>query len=97
MRVAYIPPRRDKKGKRFGFVKFKDVHHVKSMIEQLSGILIGIYKLIVNLPKSIRKQYVVSENLRPRVYKTNVGMSYAEAVEKDQQVGKCINDKKDDK
>lgn len=50
VRDVYIPPRRDKKGLRFGFVKFKDVLILKALEEKLASIKIGDIRLEVNIP-----------------------------------------------
>lgn len=47
----YIPPKRDKFGKMFGFVKFKDVRNTKILEEELRKIWIGSFRLRVNLQK----------------------------------------------
>lgn len=52
----YIPAKRDKLGKRFGFVKFKDVCNAKGLEKQQDGIWIGSYRLMVNIPNFQRRQ-----------------------------------------
>lgn len=48
---VYIPPRRDKYGRRFGFVKFIEVQNPYVMEKKLVVILIGGQRLRVNLPR----------------------------------------------
>lgn len=48
---VYIPPRRDKLGKRFGFVKFINVQNPKVLERQLENIMIGDQKLVVSIPR----------------------------------------------
>lgn len=62
----YIPKKRDKLGKKYGFVKFKDVNNVKVLEKQLDSIWIGSYRLIVNLAKFDRRQEKVSPTV-PRL------------------------------
>jgi RNA recognition motif-containing protein len=49
-RVAevYIPKKLDKRGMRFGFVKFKDVAEVEALSDRLKDVWIGSFKLWVN-------------------------------------------------
>lgn len=47
---VYIPPKRDKSGKRFGFVRFKDVRKPKELEAKLCDIRLGTHRLRVNLP-----------------------------------------------
>ncbi|GLT33523.1 hypothetical protein SLA2020_081050 [Shorea laevis] len=42
---VYLPGKRDKRGKRFGFLRIKGVHEVKHMEARLNRIWIGSYKL----------------------------------------------------
>ncbi|GAU38294.1 hypothetical protein TSUD_157790 [Trifolium subterraneum] len=48
---VYIPPRVDKQGKRFGFVKFREVGDAVQLLRSLSNIWIGSFKLRINLSK----------------------------------------------
>jgi RNA recognition motif-containing protein len=48
---VYIPEKRDKQGRRFGFVKFRDVRDAEEQLKLLSDIWIGTYKLRVNLAR----------------------------------------------
>ncbi|KAF1862688.1 hypothetical protein Lal_00013449 [Lupinus albus] len=50
-----IPPRLDKYGKRFGFVRFLGILNPKLMVAKLDRIWIGHYKIWVNIPKYGRK------------------------------------------
>ncbi|MCI36590.1 endonuclease/exonuclease/phosphatase family protein, partial [Trifolium medium] len=45
---VYIPKKLDKQGRRFGFVKFRDVRDIESFLITLSDIWIGTYKLRIN-------------------------------------------------
>ncbi|GAU47983.1 hypothetical protein TSUD_272280 [Trifolium subterraneum] len=49
-RVAevYIPNKLDKQGRRFGFVRFREVRDVEELLSRISDIWIGTYKLRVN-------------------------------------------------
>lgn len=51
MREVFIPPKKDKLGKRFGFVRFVDVQDQRILEEHLQDVWIGTYKLRVNIPR----------------------------------------------
>lgn len=51
VREVYIPPRRNKDGDRFGFVRLSKVNDAKAMEVRLNTILIGNQKLPVNIPR----------------------------------------------
>jgi RNA recognition motif-containing protein len=51
---VYIPKKRDKKGRRFGFVKFKEVAEVDALSDSLSDVWMGSFKLIVNRSRFAR-------------------------------------------
>ncbi|KAK7269345.1 hypothetical protein RIF29_22070 [Crotalaria pallida] len=62
---VYIAPRRDKKGERFGFVRFVNVDDVKALAKNLDSIWLGEIKLKVNIPRFNRydrKNITVKEN-----------------------------------
>jgi hypothetical protein len=42
---VYLPKKLDKRGKRFGFVKFKEVEEVEVLSEKLRDVWMGSYKL----------------------------------------------------
>ncbi|XVF31067.1 hypothetical protein REPUB_Repub16aG0113400 [Reevesia pubescens] len=48
---VFIPGKTDKRGGRFGFVKFKEVKDVKAMLQKLNMIWLGSFKLRVSLAK----------------------------------------------
>jgi RNA recognition motif-containing protein len=52
-RVAevYIPNKLDKQGRRFGFVKFRDVIDAVELLRKISNIWMGSFKIRVNLSK----------------------------------------------
>jgi hypothetical protein len=45
---VYIPKKLDRRGRRFGFVKFKEVQEVEVLSERLKDVWIGSFKLWVN-------------------------------------------------
>ncbi|XP_058776839.1 uncharacterized protein LOC131651188 [Vicia villosa] len=53
-----IPKRRNKKGKKFGFVRFFDVREADVLATKLDNIFIGGSKLFVNLPRFDRRKEV---------------------------------------
>ncbi|MCI31071.1 hypothetical protein A2U01_0052282, partial [Trifolium medium] len=52
---VYIPLKVDKQGRRFGFVKFRDVVDAIELLRSLSNIWIGSFKLRINLSKFSRR------------------------------------------
>ncbi|WJX64337.1 hypothetical protein P8452_49133 [Trifolium repens] len=90
---VYIPDRLDKQGRRFGFVKYRDVRDPKEQLGLLVDIWVGSYKLRVNLarflkgtlPKEVSKEDVRSGKEVPTTGvggKAGVveGKSYGEAL-----------------
>lgn len=63
---VFIPQKRDKFGKRFGFVKFLEVKNPKALEEQLDSLWIGSYKLRVNIP-AFDRGAVKSKVVKPQV------------------------------
>lgn len=53
---VFIAPKRDKKGKRFGFVRFTDVKNPVKLERELDTILIGNMKMHVNFPRFEKKK-----------------------------------------
>lgn len=51
VREVYIPPKRDKFGKRFGFVRYMDVQNPKGLEVKLDNIWIGDLKIRVSIPR----------------------------------------------
>ncbi|OIW09670.1 hypothetical protein TanjilG_11057 [Lupinus angustifolius] len=51
----FIPQKRDKRGRRFGFVSFKKVEDWSKFKLQLSNIWIGLYKISINTPRFQRQ------------------------------------------
>lgn len=61
---VFIPKKRDKGGRRFGFVRFINVQNSKVLERELDQIWIGTYKLRVNLSKSnVMKGEVMYKNV----------------------------------
>jgi RNA recognition motif-containing protein len=48
---VYIPDKLDKQGRRFGFVKYRDVRDAREQLNLVSNIWIGSFKLRVNLSR----------------------------------------------
>lgn len=51
-----IPPKRDKLGRRLGFVRFMEVREPEFFATKLNNIIIGSTKLYVNIPRFSRLQ-----------------------------------------
>ncbi|GAU32574.1 hypothetical protein TSUD_218310 [Trifolium subterraneum] len=52
---VYIPDKVDKRGGRFGFVKFREVRDATELLRSISNIWIGSFKLRINLSKFERR------------------------------------------
>ncbi|MCI40109.1 RNA-binding protein 25-like, partial [Trifolium medium] len=48
---VYIPKKKDKWGRRFGFVKFKEVKNVEELSRRLGEVWCGTYKVRINLSR----------------------------------------------
>ena len=95
MREIIIPSKRNNNGRRYGFVRFKEVKDTHHLAKQLDGIIIGGLKMYVNIPRYNRegpRQRETGNKLRDREdsnqvaadridkqHHTNQG-SYAEAL-----------------
>jgi RNA recognition motif-containing protein len=53
---VYIPRKLDKRGRRFGFVKFKDVEDVELLSDKLQEVWLGSFKLLVNRSRFARSE-----------------------------------------
>lgn len=79
VRDVYIPPKRDKNGKKFGFVKFKDIHTNQEMQSRLSDLWIRTFKIMINLARFKRDQPKVAYNQKQSALVKGQN-SYAKAV-----------------
>jgi hypothetical protein len=52
---VFIPAKVDKQGKKFGFVKFRDVKDEKELLRRISNIWIDSFKIRINLSKFTRR------------------------------------------
>ncbi|MCI14413.1 endonuclease/exonuclease/phosphatase family protein, partial [Trifolium medium] len=59
---VYIPKKLDKRGRRFGFVKFKEVKEVEMLSESLRDVWLGSFKLRVNLSRFGRSESKVASS-----------------------------------
>jgi RNA recognition motif-containing protein len=66
---VFIPAKVDKQGKRFGFVKFREVKDATELLRSISNIWIDSFKLRINLSKFNRK----SEAARREERKETIG------------------------
>ncbi|MCH92992.1 RNA recognition motif, partial [Trifolium medium] len=67
---VYIPPKLVKRGCRFGFVKFLEVHSAKDLLRRLDKVWWGTYKLRFNMPRFDRdasKEVEVKDHKSHRV------------------------------
>jgi hypothetical protein len=53
---VYIPKKVDKRGRRFGFMKFKEVKEVEALTESLTDVWLGTFKLHVNRSRFNRSE-----------------------------------------
>ncbi|GAU32818.1 hypothetical protein TSUD_208860 [Trifolium subterraneum] len=62
---VYIPKKLDKRGGRFGFVKFKEIKEVEALTVSMKEVWLGSFKLRVNLARfgraEIKEGYLVSK------------------------------------
>lgn len=86
---VYIPPKRNKDGDNFGFVRFANLQDSRAMEAQLDSILIGNQKPSVNIPRyerGFQKQRMPINNQPNRVIidlRLRSGVSYVDAVNGD--------------
>jgi hypothetical protein len=66
-RCIYIPKKVDKQGRRFGFVKFRDVKDAMELLRSISDIWIGSFKLRVNRSKFRKNQQLSVDAPQPVV------------------------------
>ncbi|GAU31573.1 hypothetical protein TSUD_53950 [Trifolium subterraneum] len=95
---VYIPAKRDKFGRRFGFARFAEVQDVQTLLEKIEGTWIGTYKIRANLSKFRRgedggRNQSTQALEKPRVNRgilTEVrkGISFKDAVMEDDRGGK---------
>ncbi|GJV54846.1 RNA-directed DNA polymerase, eukaryota, partial [Tanacetum coccineum] len=62
---SYIPNRRSKVGKRFGFVRFINVFDVDRLVSNLCTVWVGNYKLIANVARFQRKPVSQPQQVKP--------------------------------
>ncbi|PWA40101.1 nucleotide-binding alpha-beta plait domain-containing protein [Artemisia annua] len=82
----YIAKKRDKGGKRFGFVSFLDVRDIKEMLRRMYNIKMGAFKLEINVARfiledgEIREEYVHKQkapNIPPSHNTGNINVRFA--------------------
>ncbi|GKV48311.1 hypothetical protein SLEP1_g55135 [Rubroshorea leprosula] len=66
----YCPSRRDKQGRRFGFVRFLDAKNARELENQMNDLWVGNFKLQVNQARFEREKY---ETRDQKVQRTNGG------------------------
>jgi hypothetical protein len=71
---VFIPAKVDKQGKRFGFVKYRDVQDAKELLRSISNIWIDSFKIRINLSK-FSKQYDHGEGKRVETIAAKPGNS----------------------
>lgn len=65
MRSVYIPKKRNKEGRFFGFVKFQKVSEPKELERRLDQICLGTYKLWVNILRFSSKKETTNTGIVP--------------------------------
>ncbi|GLT25057.1 hypothetical protein SLA2020_002110 [Shorea laevis] len=58
---VYVPAKRDKRGKRFGFVRILGVQNVYQMEKRLNGIWFGSYKLRVKVAEDRQQSFFANQ------------------------------------
>jgi hypothetical protein len=76
---VYMPKKRDKRGNRFGFVKFKEVKNVEALSSRLEDLWVGTYKIRINLSRFRR-----NSSTTPMVQRKNSFIPEAEIVHSQQ-------------
>ncbi|WJX67034.1 hypothetical protein P8452_51533 [Trifolium repens] len=76
---VYIPSKKDKWGRRFGFVKYLDVGNVEKLTLKLGEVWSGSFKLRINLSRFERKKKSSSQELHPNSIRGE-GKSFREIV-----------------
>nr|GFD30345.1 nucleotide-binding alpha-beta plait domain-containing protein [Tanacetum cinerariifolium] len=61
---SFIPFKRDKNGKRFGFVRFINVFNKERLVDNLCTVWIGRYKMQANIAHFQRSQGKSSSNVK---------------------------------
>ncbi|GKV50624.1 hypothetical protein SLEP1_g57324 [Rubroshorea leprosula] len=64
---VYLPRKRDKRGKRFGFVRLTGVNNEMQMERKLNGIWIGLYKIRVKIANDRQRKSSMSKKLQGEV------------------------------
>ena len=77
MREIFISPKRNRNGRRYGFVRFKGVEDVHQMEKKLDSMVFGGLKMYVNTPKFGRTHRV---NSQPVVRGRMEGQHHTEGV-----------------
>lgn len=63
----FIPLKWSNQGKKFGFVKYKDVHDVDSLVLHLQGVAIGAAYITINEAKCSKKRTTTTQVLEVRL------------------------------
>ncbi|GAU30796.1 hypothetical protein TSUD_355220 [Trifolium subterraneum] len=91
---VYIPKKFDKRGCRFGFVKFKEVIEVEALTENLKDVWLGSFKLRVNRARFGRSER--KEELQPKASRkkqaVNVKVIIPGKSFKSALLGGCVDD-----
>ncbi|GLT26698.1 hypothetical protein SLA2020_017440 [Shorea laevis] len=87
---VYVPSKRDKRGKRFGFVRLTGIDNEIQMEKKLNGIWIGSYKMRVKITDDRQRKPLLSRKLQGAVKENGTkskmymlvqpGQSYAQAM-----------------
>ncbi|GKV01451.1 hypothetical protein SLEP1_g14002 [Rubroshorea leprosula] len=86
---VYIPARRDRRGRRYGFVRMSEVSDAKDMEQKLNQIWLGSYRLKVKLAGTMKRERVesarnsnrqVEKKWIRRESKVTPGRTYAQVV-----------------
>jgi RNA recognition motif-containing protein len=84
---VFFPKKLDKRGRRFCFVKFKEVQDVEDLSERLRDVWIGSFKLWINRSRFARSETpevqppnIQGQNSSARGEETRVGKSFRSAL-----------------
>ncbi|GKU96029.1 hypothetical protein SLEP1_g9310 [Rubroshorea leprosula] len=88
--AIYSPQRKNREGRRFGFVRFLEVKDERELERRLNGIQVGNFTLKVNRPKYSLQEKVDAPSAR-NMASAEQHKSYAEVVKRGQQVKGKLN------
>lgn len=81
-----IPPKKDVRGKRYGFVRFFDMGEAEFLAKRLDSIFIGRRKLHVNIPKHNRRSVKEQSKGKEAVHHAGFGRNVQHNAGRDRRI-----------